>query len=239
MTQKIIITGLILALIYLYYQNKKLQQLPHSTSPDNSTRDEDKEDLIAEKDAAIRSKNEAEQEVLSLSNQLRNKQSELTRKESEIERLKKESSQKEISLNKKITEKNGLITTLQREVNQAKEKYSKQGQLLDTEQLENNKLSEQITKLEEQITELTRSKSPMPGEFPNEDELTKQHQEQLRKINLLFDDQAQDYPQIDFNGLYSLLQNIADEQKKKKTSRTSSPEIPKKEINYSLDKFIN
>jgi len=37
-----------------------------------------------------------------------------------------------------------LITTLQREINQQKEKDSKQGQLLDEEQLENNKLSERL-----------------------------------------------------------------------------------------------
>jgi hypothetical protein len=47
----------------------------------------------------------------------------------------------------------------------------------------------------------------MPGEFPEEDksELTKQHQEQLRKINLLFDPNATNYKTIDFNGLYQLL----------------------------------
>jgi len=223
MTKEIIIILLLLALIYLYYQNRKLKGLPYSTSPDNSTRtiferspsvfskddevkeDGDYEELIAEKDAAIRSKNEAEQEALSLSNQLRNKQQEVTRKETEIELLKKEKSQSEISLNRKISEKNGLITTQQKELNQLKEKYSKQGKQLDEEQLENNKLSEKIGQLEQQVQELSRSKSPMPGEFPTESELAKEHQEQLRKINLLFDDKAKDYETIDFNGLYELL----------------------------------
>src|SRR4051812_27317340 len=36
-----------------------------------------------------------------------------------------------------------------------------------------------------------------------DDKLIAQHQEQLRKINVLFDDKAQDYSFIDFNGLYS------------------------------------
>ena len=76
-----------------------------------------------------------------------------------------------------MKEKNGLITTQQKELNQLKEKYSRQGQLLDTEQLENNKLEKKIEQLETQIKEL--KKQNMPGEFPTDD-LTKTHQEQLR-----------------------------------------------------------
>jgi len=162
--EQIIIIALIVALIYLYYQNRKLAQLPATTQTifelDErkafAKDDEEKEDLIADKDAAIRSKNETEQELISVSNKLKNKQQEVSRKESEIERLKKEKSQTEISLNKKVTEKNGLITTLQREVNQLKEKYSKQGQLLDEEQLANNKLTEKIANLEEENKHLKK-----------------------------------------------------------------------------------
>lgn len=165
MIKNTLLIALILLAIYLYYQNRKLQQLPHSSSPDNPTSTifevgEDHEDLIAEKDAAIRSKNEAEQEALSLNNRLKNKQQEVTRKETEIERLKKEKSQSEISLNKKITEKNSLITTLQKEINQHKEKYSKQGKQLDEEQLECKKLEEKVEKLELEIKSL---KQTMPG----------------------------------------------------------------------------
>jgi hypothetical protein len=87
-------------------------------------------------------------------------------------------------------------------------KYSQREKLLDEEQTDNNQLTEKIEKLEQQITELTRPKSPMPGEFPS-DELVQEHQAQLRKINLLFDDNAQDYKEIDFNGLYALLETIA------------------------------
>ena len=62
------------------------------------------------------------------------------------------------------------------------------------------------------------------GEFYQQ-ELTKlvpsisdrEHQEQLRKINLLFDPQAQDYEIIDFNGLYSLLSQIAERSKTTKS----------------------
>ena len=164
MLKNTIIIALVLVLIYLYYQNRKLQQLPPAENLARTIFEvgEDKEELIAEKDSATRAKNEAEAEVLSLSNQLRNKQQEVSRKESEIERLKKEKSQSEIALNGKLKEKNGLITTQQKELNQLKEKYSKQGQLLDTEQLEGKKLEEQIEKLQEQIKQLKKS---MPGSW--------------------------------------------------------------------------
>jgi chromosome segregation ATPase len=208
MTKELIIIALLLLVIYLYYQNKKLKGLPNLDNSSNTIYEVvDHEELIAERDQAIRSKNEAEAEVLSLSNKLRNKQSEVTRKETEIERLKKEKSSSEISLNKKISELRSNLSDLQ-------EKYSKQGKLLDEEQTDNNKLSGQIEKLEAQIEELKRAKSPMPGEFPPQDELVKEHQNQLRAINLLFDANAKDYAEIDFNGLYELLKRVGGRIKK-------------------------
>jgi transcriptional regulator of acetoin/glycerol metabolism len=144
----IIIILLIIAIIYLYYQNRKLA----SNSEDNSSFaneprkvifDAEEEELIAERDSAIRERNEAQAESLATNNRLRNKQQEVNRKEAEIERLKQEASQKEIALNNKL-------------------KQNKQ-----------------------------------------------QHTEQLRKINLLFDPQAETYKEIDFNGLYALLEKVA------------------------------
>ncbi len=41
-------------------------------------------------------------------------------------------------------------------------------------------------------------------------QVKKEHQEQLRAINLLFDENAKDYKTIDFNGLYNLLKEIAE-----------------------------
>jgi hypothetical protein len=46
-----------------------------------------------------------------------------------------------------------------------------------------------------------------------DDKLITQHQEQLRKINVLFDDKASDYQFIDFNGLYSLLKEISERER--------------------------
>jgi hypothetical protein len=56
-----------------------------------------------------------------------------------------------------------------------------------------------------------------------------QKQEQLRKINLLFDEKAKDYQFIDFNGLYSLLSQIAErERERAKVVMTKTDEkLPK------------
>jgi chromosome segregation ATPase len=254
MTEKIIIVLLVLALIYLYYQNKKLKGLSSSPtmssmfdysdsdderSPSAFAKDdevpfpsrqklqfelgqareeigglqkeitrlkegkdesEEVEELTTERDEAIREKQTAEQEVLSLSNKLKLKNQEVSRKDEEIARVKKEKGEKEVSLNKTITE--------------LKTKYSKQGKLLDEEQLECKKLEEKVEGLEQQIQELTnRSLSPIPGSFPEQDkvELESKHQDQLRAINLLFDEQAKDYESIDFNGLYGILEQVKTE----------------------------
>jgi len=116
---------------------------------------EELEALEAERDEAIRDKKTLEQEVLAINNRLKLKNQEVGNKEEALERLKKEFGEKDKALNKQIKE--------------LKEKYSKQSQLLDEEQTDNNNLNKKIEQLETQITELTRPKSPMPGEFPEED----------------------------------------------------------------------
>src|SRR2546430_721489 len=162
----LIIIALIVAMIYLYYQNRKQKSLFYSaTDPDQAQEisetianlREENEDLISEKDSAIRQKNEVEAESLSLGNKLKLKNQEVTRKDSEITELKKEKSASEIALNKKITE--------------LKEKYSKQGQLLDEEQLEGKKLEEKITSLETKITELETERKTLLVEINKHDDL--------------------------------------------------------------------
>ena len=205
MTKEIIIIALVIALIYLYHQNKKRL---NSTDPNYQQAVSETianlkaeiKDLVTDKDSAVRTKNKAEQELLSVNNRLKLKQQEVTRKDQEIERLKSEKNRIEVNLNQKITE--------------WKTKYSKQGQLLDKEQTDNNKLNEKVEKLENKVSakqtkivELTRSKSPMPGEFPAKD-LTQEHQTQLRKIYALFDLRANGFKEIDFNQLMSMLQGV-------------------------------
>ena len=84
MIKNTLIIALVIVLIYLYYQNQKLKGLPVTTGKETIFELDGQEDLIAEKDQALRSKNEAEQEVLSLSNRLKNKQQEVSRKETEM-----------------------------------------------------------------------------------------------------------------------------------------------------------
>src|SRR4051794_10729588 len=79
------------------------------------------------------------------------------------------------------------------------------GQLTSEKQQHKGSL-ERIKLLTEQITNLEKE---------DKSDLIKSHQEQLRKINLLFDENVINYPQIDFNGLYSLLETIAQEQREK------------------------
>ena len=45
---------------------------------------------------------------------------------------------------------------------------------------------------------------------------SEEHQEQLRKINLLFDENAKDYSVIDFNGLYKLLETVKAERERER-----------------------
>jgi hypothetical protein len=83
-------------------------------------------------------------------------------------------------------------------------------------------LTGQIQNLEQEIKDSAEQKRKsevkvknMPGESPETDKvgLVKEHQEQLRAINLLFDANAKDYAEIDFNGLYELLKGIAERAK--------------------------
>ena len=133
-------------MIYLYYQNRKLKNSDNSNGGDSSSVifSQENEDLIADKDAAIRAKNEAEAENLALSNKLKLKQQEVTRKDNEIQRLKKEKSQSEISLNTKLKE--------------YKKQAQEQGQITTTINQEKPKLQAKIEELESKIEELTKEK---------------------------------------------------------------------------------
>jgi len=106
-------------------------------------------ELTTEKDAAIRTKNEAEQDLLATANRLKNKSQEADSKAQQIELLKREKSQSEISLNKRIEE-------LRKDQKDLKQKYSKQSQLLDTEQLEGKRLEEEVEKLQAEIAQLKK-----------------------------------------------------------------------------------
>jgi hypothetical protein len=156
----IIIILLILAIIYLYYQNRKLQ----GNSDDNSNYfeaprkiifDSEEEDLIADRDSAIRERNEAQAESLALGNKLKLKQQEVNRKDNEIERLKKESSQKEIALNGKIKE---LKTKQQEQLKAINVLFDPQAESYSN--IDFQGLYELLSKI---------AQKDLPGSFPGED----------------------------------------------------------------------
>jgi hypothetical protein len=107
------------------------------------------EELEAERDEAIRDKKTLEQDLIATANRLKLKVQELENREKEMGRLKKEAGEKDKNLNEKITE--------------LKKKYQDKVKQFDEEQLEHNKLIEKVETLEQQISELKRAKSPLPG----------------------------------------------------------------------------
>jgi chromosome segregation ATPase len=131
---------------------KRIEEL--KTFRETAELPEDYEDLITERDEAIREKRTLEQDLLASNNRLNLKQQEVTNKEKALEKLKREKNQLEVQQQKALKEKNGLITTLQGDINKLKDKYSKQGKLLDTEQLECKKLEEENEKLKAEIKQL-------------------------------------------------------------------------------------
>ena len=83
------------------------------------------EDLISERDEAIRDKKTLEQQNLVLNNQLKLKQQEVSNKDKALDKLKKEKDKQEVNHQKQLKEKNGLITTLNQEVRDLKAKVEK------------------------------------------------------------------------------------------------------------------
>jgi chromosome segregation ATPase len=122
-------------------------------------------ELETERDELARDKLTLEQETLSLNNRLNLKQQEVTKKEQEITRLKKEKSDQATSLNKKLTELKKERTQekqqAQKLLEELQKKYSKRSQQLDEEQCENNKLTNKIESLEEDIKILKRDKEKL------------------------------------------------------------------------------
>jgi len=97
----------------------------------------------------------------------------------------------------RVKEKEREIKKLKEDLTEAKKA---QGQLTSEKQQHKGSL-ERIKLLTEQITNLEKTIK----------QAKEQHTEQLRSINLLFDDNAKSYESIDFDGLYNLLKSVAQE----------------------------
>src|SRR6185437_3279156 len=77
--------------------------------------------------------------------------------------------------------------------------------------------------------------TPATASLDNTTKLKEEQQEQLRKINLLFDDNAKNYETIDFNGLYELLKGIAEREREITTKRELLPKAREsKPIEYQI-----
>ncbi len=203
----ILIILLILAIIYLYYQNRKLS-LDNSFGSDPKLQTE----LVQTK--------QAQQALITFlktnlnSNSLEELKTKLNQKtlnelleqnedyETEIDTLTRTKNSLEADLlaqsnayQARLKEKDREVKRIKEDLTEAKKAQSK----LTSEKQQHKGSLERIKLLTEQITNLEK-----------ESQQTKQqHTEHLRSINLLFDPQAKDYQNIDFNGLYALLTKIA------------------------------
>jgi DNA repair exonuclease SbcCD ATPase subunit len=178
----LIIIALIVAAIYLYYQNRKLQLLP-KTAETSFTEFSYNSDSEEEVPFPSRQKlqfelDEAKKEIKKLkeSKEVSEEVEELETERDEAVRDKKTAEQESLSLGNKLKLKNQEVTNKEKEIErlkkeksdseislnkklkELKEKYSKQGILLDEEQLENNKLVEKVEKLEEKLKALEKIK---------------------------------------------------------------------------------
>jgi len=80
-----------------------------------------------------------------------------------------------------------------------------------------------LEELREQTKSLTQKNQDLTEELKMKKEFYQkemskfnpEQQEQLKKINLLFDENAKNYEFIDFDGLYKLLQNIAERERER------------------------
>jgi chromosome segregation ATPase len=204
MLKNALIIALLLLVIYLYYQQKKNNFLTGTTSEVKEV-DPSFSNFLQTK---LNSNNLPELKTKLGEKTLDELIEENEDYETEVDTLTRTKNSLEQDLTAQAQAFQSRLKEKDREVKKLKED-------LTSEKQQHKGSLARISKLTEQITNLEKKS---PGEFPtaNPTDLSQVHQEQLRKINLLFDDQAQDYPEIDFNGLYSLLATIAEEQKKAK-----------------------
>jgi len=116
---------------------------------------------------------------------------------------------------------------LETNLTQNKQQLEKNNQELSIELKKNQELTtkcQEINQLEQARLTLEAEATRLQQEIK---ELTEDHEktktgslEQLRKINVLFDSNANDYERTDFGGLYSLLEKI--QQKQNLTQQTKT-----------------
>jgi chromosome segregation ATPase len=241
MIKNLTIIALLLCLIYLYYQQRQnsLATFTGSTSPQEIAEvkkvnkvfaDFCKNEIGGQDINEIRTKLNGRtlSEILEENDDYETKTDELKRKKGELEA---EVIMLTNSRKNQVQEKERIITRLKEEKSELEKKVKQKAKLLDEEQLEHKKTLTQLETLTQDLTNTRQANQKLLEEIKPLDDLTQQHQTQLRQINALFDPNTKNYPTIDFNGLYSLLKEVAKEQK--------PVEPQNKKANHSLDDFIN
>ena len=129
------------------------------------------------------------------------------------------------------TETQPLITDLKAQITKKEQELK---ELTETSQQITNSKSILVNRLGKKEEELVKLREQV-------NELEQQQQEQLRKINVLFDDQAANYETIDFDGLCSLLEKIKQQkqdylvksQTQKQTITQLTKELSQVQDNYN------
>jgi chromosome segregation ATPase len=164
MLKNTLLIALLILVIYLYYQNKKLNQWPlerifiGTDAPQEIAEvkkvnqvfaDFCKNEIGGQDINEIRTKLNGRKlvEILEENEDYETTVDELKRKKGELEA---EVIMLTNSRQNQIQEKERIITRLKEEKTELETKYKKKAKLLDEEQLENNKLTERITSLEQE-----------------------------------------------------------------------------------------
>ena len=69
--------------------------------------------------------------------------------------------------------------------------------------------------------------------------MQQQQQEQLKKINVLFDDQAVNYERVDFEGLYQLLTGIQQKITQPQQETSTQTDDQEKELADTMDNLLH
>jgi hypothetical protein len=123
-------------------------------------------------------------------------------------------------------------------VNTLKEKIKDlEKQLLELAKQRIKEKKELAKKIKEKDQQIEKQKEREESEARLEAKLKKLQNEQLRAINVLFDEKAKHYGTIDFNGLYSLLKGISEREREREQTSRNNPHLQQveKEKEITLD----
>jgi len=187
MTKELIIIALIVLVIYYWKQNQTKEQNLTALSPTQTNQDWTsflKSQLNSNSLEELKTKlgEKTLAEILEANEDYETEVDTLTRSKNSLEQ---DLTAQSNAFQSRLKEKDRELKKLKEDL-KGLEKV--RGQLTSEKQQHKGSL-ERIKLLTEQITNLEKKK-----------------QSQLKAINCLFDPEAKDYPEIDFNGLYSLLE---------------------------------